>query len=61
LYQAAVNGSVSAARTWLELKGMAQSSEQRGPVTPPAPRGGDPFADLDNVSPLDLQRRKRGS
>ena len=27
LYQAAVNGSVSAARTWLELKGMTADTE----------------------------------
>lgn len=61
LYQAAINGSVSAARTWLEIKGAVSSERQTGPVSPPAPRGGDPFSDLDNVSPLDVARRKRGS
>lgn len=61
VYQAAVNGSVSAAKTWFEINGMAAQAEQKGPVSSPAPRGGDPFSDLDNVSPLDLQRRRRGS
>jgi hypothetical protein len=62
LYQAAVNGSVSAARTWLELRGMTAAPEQqKASVGPPAPRGGDPFSDLDNVSPLEARRRNRGA
>lgn len=60
LYQAAINGSVSAARTWLEIKGaVAGPDRQTGPVRPPAAPGGDPFADLDNVSPLDHARAKK--
>jgi hypothetical protein len=62
LYQAAINGSVSAARTWLELKGMAPEGGAAAPRAPTAPRpsgGGDPFADLDNVEPLDPRRRQR--
>ena len=62
LYQAAINGSVSAARTWLEIKGAVAGPErQTGLVRPSPAPGGDPFADLDNVSPLDHARAKRRS
>jgi ethanolamine utilization cobalamin adenosyltransferase len=63
LFQAAVSGNVSAAKTWLEYQGrfptkMPQLPAQR-PIGPaPAPGGtpadgeDDPWAELDNVRPI---------
>jgi hypothetical protein len=59
LYQAAISGSVPAAKTWLELKGV-QFPEHRGRPANPLPEiPPDPFADLGNVEALDPRRRRK--
>jgi hypothetical protein len=63
LYQAAVSGSVAAAKIWLELHGQGL------PVSPAAPlpastkgrqnQPEDPFSDVDNVTVMDPRRRRK--
>jgi hypothetical protein len=60
LYQAAVSGSVAAAKTWLEMHPRQHANQPVGrPATPLPPSSSDPFADLDNVAALDPRRRAK--
>jgi hypothetical protein len=61
LYQAAVSGSVAAAKTWLELHGHTNPVAPRAHVPDLPPASSEPFADLDNVSAIDPRRRKKRS
>jgi hypothetical protein len=58
LYQAAVSGSVAAAKTWLEIHPHTNPVAPLRPEPAPRPTSSDPFADLDNVASLDPRRRK---
>jgi hypothetical protein len=58
LYQAAVSGSVAAAKTWLEFHPHTNPVAPSRPAPAP-PSSSDPFADLDNVASLDPRRRRR--
>jgi hypothetical protein len=70
LYQAAISGSVAAAKTWLELKGIGISKAKQGrppklrddpeEETPPQgkPQTVDPWGDLDNVAVLNPRQRR---
>lgn len=65
LYQAAISGSVAAAKAWIDLKGSkvqeAKGASPRGLDQPTAPsneveQNADPFAELDNVEMLRPRR-----
>jgi hypothetical protein len=70
LYQAAISGSVAAAKTWLELKGVgiAKAKQGRPPKLRDDPEIGEAappqahpptFDELDNVMPLTPRQRQQ--
>lgn len=59
LYQAAVSGNVSAAKTWLEMRGGKPAAPAAGrPPAPGDPDEDDGFAALDRVVPINRRRRQ---
>jgi len=64
LYQAAVSGSVSAAKIWLEMHGGGSEVTVIPAGVPPSTKGRqnqaeNPFDDVDNVTVMDPRRRRK--